>query len=92
MNKIEEADFAWKAWTLLVDLETFRWERFKKQFLHFITEEQEAELMADPQPPPDEIPATDLCPSPFYLARSVHEQPSLSVIQHRAARSLRLPT
>jgi len=60
MNKLEGADFAWKAWNLFVHLETFRWVRFEKQFLHFIMEEQEAELMADPQPLPDEIPATDL--------------------------------
>lgn len=60
MTKIEEADFAWKAWNLFVDLQTFLWERYEKQFLDFIIEEQEAAPMADPQPLPDEIPATDL--------------------------------
>lgn len=58
MNKLDEADFAWKAWNLLVDIETFLWERYEKHFLDFIIEEQDEELR-DQLPSLDFIPASD---------------------------------
>jgi hypothetical protein len=45
MNKIKEAQIAFKLWENIAHLETILWDRYYKEFLQLMIEQEEAEQL-----------------------------------------------
>lgn len=41
MDTPQESKIAWLAWHLLDEVQSFLWDRYERQFLDFLTQEQE---------------------------------------------------
>jgi hypothetical protein len=41
MDTHQESKIAWLAWLLLDEVHSFLWDRYEKQFLEFLTQEQD---------------------------------------------------
>ncbi len=56
MHKIDEAKLAWRAWDLLGDLLQLLWDRYEREFMDFLCQEQQPNQT--PYPVNHEDPST----------------------------------
>jgi hypothetical protein len=56
MHKADEAELAWRAWELLGDLQQLLWDRYEREFMDFLCQEQAPRLTPRPVNPEDPSP------------------------------------
>lgn len=53
MNKADQAELAWRVWELLGDLQQLLWDRYEREFMDFLCQEQAPRLTPLPVKPGD---------------------------------------